>query len=185
MDVATTFGVPLTSIGDLDMLIKDIDAGKHEKLLSGMINDKRQAVMDALVAIIPMDTGINVNAIPCKISHVDEATIVYLVSIQPMANSYVGDAGVSILDPSKPKENFQFLPSENICDGVQFSIPRKIVETVSTQFDSTLYGYLIGKCVAFPVAEYYVCNNGGKFGLTKIMMNSKGFFFFKFRTTKG
>ncbi|GJV75158.1 hypothetical protein Tco_1506742 [Tanacetum coccineum] len=72
-----------------------------------------------------MDTGINVNAIPCKISHVDEATIVYLVSIQPMANSYVGDAGVSILDPSKPKENFQFLPSENICDGVQFSIPCK------------------------------------------------------------
>ncbi|GJT94634.1 zinc knuckle CX2CX4HX4C containing protein [Tanacetum coccineum] len=102
-----------------------------------------------------------------------------------MANSYVGVAGISTLDPSKPKENFRSLPSENLCDGVQFSIPCKVVETVSNLFDNTLYGYFIGKRVAFPIVEYYVHNNWGKFGSTRIMMNSKGFFFFKFKTTKG
>ncbi|GKD57721.1 hypothetical protein Tco_1291108 [Tanacetum coccineum] len=166
VDVAATFGVLLTTIGDLDVLIKDIEAGKHEKLLSGITNDKHMAVMDTLSAMcdlieaenthltsacptgsIPIDTTINADAIPYKVSHVDDSTIVHLVSIQPTANSYVGVAGVSTLDPSKPKEkfkgegskpeprklkaNFRLLFSENLCEGVNFSIPRKVVETGS------------------------------------------------------
>ncbi|GJY59676.1 hypothetical protein Tco_0459568 [Tanacetum coccineum] len=51
VDVATTFRVPLTIVGDLDVLTKDIQAGKHEKLLSRMTNEKRTTVMDALVAM--------------------------------------------------------------------------------------------------------------------------------------
>ncbi|GKA00223.1 hypothetical protein Tco_0672773, partial [Tanacetum coccineum] len=51
VDVATTFRVPLTTVGDLDVLIKDIEAGEHNELLYGMTNDKRMAVMDALGAI--------------------------------------------------------------------------------------------------------------------------------------
>ncbi|GJT06947.1 zinc knuckle CX2CX4HX4C containing protein [Tanacetum coccineum] len=35
------------------------------------------------------------------------------------------------------------------------------------------YGYFIGKRIAFPVMEYYVRNNWGKYGLTRLMMNSK------------
>nr|GEZ00120.1 zinc knuckle CX2CX4HX4C [Tanacetum cinerariifolium] len=38
---------------------------------------------------------------------------------------------------------------------------------------------------AFLVVEYYVRNNWGKYGLTRILMNSKGFFFFQFKTSKG
>nr|GEU33617.1 zinc knuckle CX2CX4HX4C [Tanacetum cinerariifolium] len=49
VDVAATFRVPLTTLGDLDVLTKDIKAGKHEELLSWMTNDKHLAVMDALV----------------------------------------------------------------------------------------------------------------------------------------
>ncbi|GJX34393.1 hypothetical protein Tco_0245950 [Tanacetum coccineum] len=33
IDVAATFGVPLTTVGDLQKLINDIDAGKHNELL--------------------------------------------------------------------------------------------------------------------------------------------------------
>ncbi|GKB79187.1 hypothetical protein Tco_0946082 [Tanacetum coccineum] len=40
--------VSLTTVGDLEVLIKDIDAGKHKELLSGMTNDKRRVVIDAL-----------------------------------------------------------------------------------------------------------------------------------------
>ncbi|GJS64706.1 zinc knuckle CX2CX4HX4C containing protein [Tanacetum coccineum] len=43
-----------------------------------------------------------------------------------------------------------------------------------------------GSCkVAFPVVENYVYNAWGKFGIQKIMMNAKGFYFFKFSSKKG
>ncbi|GJS23712.1 uncharacterized protein Tco_0452344, partial [Tanacetum coccineum] len=39
--------------------------------------------------------------------------------------------------------------------------------------------------MAFPVVEYYVKNNWNKYGLKRIMMNVKGFFFFQFNTRDG
>ncbi|GKD77948.1 hypothetical protein Tco_1340569, partial [Tanacetum coccineum] len=41
IDIAATFGVPLTTVGDLHKFINDIDAGKHDELLSGLTNDDR------------------------------------------------------------------------------------------------------------------------------------------------
>nr|GEY86717.1 hypothetical protein [Tanacetum cinerariifolium] len=38
VDVAATFGVLLTTLGDLDVSTKDIEAGKHKELLYGMTN---------------------------------------------------------------------------------------------------------------------------------------------------
>ncbi|GJW97882.1 zinc knuckle CX2CX4HX4C containing protein, partial [Tanacetum coccineum] len=61
----------------------------------------------------------------------------------------------------------------------------RVVENVSTRFEHTLYGYFIGKRMAFLVVEYYVRNNWAKHGLKRIMMNSKGFFFFKFDSRAG
>ncbi|GKC41161.1 zinc knuckle CX2CX4HX4C containing protein [Tanacetum coccineum] len=213
VDVVATFGVPLTTVGNLDVLTKDIEAGKHEELLYGMTNNMRKAVMDALVAMCDsiQAENTNVDAIPCKVSHVDDLTIVdalvaenlnvdeslivQSVSIQNKPSSYIAAAGGSRpkpstlggskLDPSISKANFRLLFSENLCEGVNVSIPRKVVETVSTQFANTLYFYFIGKCIAFPVVEYYVRNKWGKYGLTRIMMNFEGFFFFQFKTLKG
>ncbi|GKA78402.1 hypothetical protein Tco_0784939, partial [Tanacetum coccineum] len=54
--------IPLMTVGDLDVLIRDIEAGKHEELLSGMTNDKRMAVMDTLSAmcdLIKADNSLN------------------------------------------------------------------------------------------------------------------------------
>nr|GEV00535.1 hypothetical protein [Tanacetum cinerariifolium] len=48
IDVAATFEVPLTTVGDLHKLINDIEAGKHDELLSGMTNDDRMETMDAI-----------------------------------------------------------------------------------------------------------------------------------------
>ncbi|GKC50412.1 zinc knuckle CX2CX4HX4C containing protein [Tanacetum coccineum] len=117
--------------------------------------------------------------------HVDESPIVQSVIVQDMPNYYVGTTGGLKPVPSKSKANFRSLFLENLCECANFSIPRKVVETVSTRFANTLYGYFIGKRMAFPVVEYYVRNNWGKYGLTRIMMNSKGFFFFQFKTSKG
>ncbi|PWA88228.1 F-box domain-containing protein/FBD domain-containing protein [Artemisia annua] len=75
--------------------------------------------------------------------------------------------------------------TDSVCEGVNVPIPRSVVEKVSARLEHTLYGYFIGNRMAFPVVEYYVKNNWAKYGLKKIMMNEKGFFFFKFDTQSG
>ncbi|GJT32952.1 hypothetical protein Tco_0923371 [Tanacetum coccineum] len=51
IDVPATFGVSLSTVGDLHRLINDIEAGKHDKLLSRMTNDDRMETLDALGSI--------------------------------------------------------------------------------------------------------------------------------------
>ncbi|GJZ17709.1 zinc knuckle CX2CX4HX4C containing protein [Tanacetum coccineum] len=155
--VAATFGVPLTTVGDLHMLINDIETGKHDELLSEMTNDDRMETLDALVKA-PND---------------------------PNADDNMPAAGASAKDQPKVKFNFRPLVADPIFDGVNISIPCKVVEKVSTRFEHTLYGYFIGKRMAFPIVEYYARNNWAKHGLKMIMMNNKGFFFFKFDSHAG
>ncbi|GJU93587.1 zinc knuckle CX2CX4HX4C containing protein [Tanacetum coccineum] len=107
------------------------------------------SIWNTLVAETPIET--NANPMPSKVS---ADPIVQSVSIKK-PSSYVGAAVGSEPETSKSKANFRSLFSENVCEGAKFSIPRKVVETVSTRFDHTLYGYLIGKHIAFPVMEYY------------------------------
>ncbi|GJZ67868.1 zinc knuckle CX2CX4HX4C containing protein, partial [Tanacetum coccineum] len=190
-----TFGVPLSNVGDLYKLINDIEVGKHDELLSRMTNDDRMETMDALGTIrnsIQADNN-NADVIPCKVLHVDnsinlnvdESTIpndpiVQSVDINTKLTSYSGVAGASGKDQPKVNSNFRTLVADPIFHGVNISIPRKVVKKVSTRFEHTLYGYFIGKRMAFLVVEYYARNNWAKHGLKRIMMNSKGFIFFKF-----
>ncbi|GJR35670.1 zinc knuckle CX2CX4HX4C containing protein [Tanacetum coccineum] len=143
IDVAATFGVPLTTVGDLQKLINDIDAGKHDELLSELLNGR--IVWKLLQAFSCGEEVQRTN------------------QFNPLFVPYA--------DP--------------VFYGVNISIPRKVVEKVSTRFEHTLYGYFIGKRMAFPVVEYYARNNWAKHGLKRIMMNSKGFFFFKFDSRAG
>ncbi|GKD37247.1 zinc knuckle CX2CX4HX4C containing protein [Tanacetum coccineum] len=86
IDVAATFGVPLTTVGDLHMLIKGIEAGKHDELLSAMTNDERMEIMDAL------DDSTIVDAHVAENLNVNESTM-------PMADPVF--AGVNISIPRK------------------------------------------------------------------------------------
>ncbi|GJR71526.1 zinc knuckle CX2CX4HX4C containing protein [Tanacetum coccineum] len=173
VDVAATFGVPLTTVGDLHLLIKSIEAGKHDELLSGMTNDERFRLVDDL-------TNLNIDE-----STMPNDPIVQSVDINTKSTSYAGAAGASAKDQPKVNSNFRHLVADPVFDGVNISIPRKVVEKVSTRFEHTLYGYFIGKRMAFPVVEYYARNNWAKHGLKRIMMNNKGFFFFKFDSRAG
>ncbi|GKB13762.1 zinc knuckle CX2CX4HX4C containing protein, partial [Tanacetum coccineum] len=114
-----------------------------------------------------------------------DSPIVQYVFLNSKPHSYARAAGASSSTLNKVNANFHSLVSKNLCDGVKLTIPMKVVEAASTRFENTFYGYFIGKRVAFLVVEYYVRNNWGKYGLTRIMINSKGFFFFKFDTSKG
>ncbi|GKA76899.1 hypothetical protein Tco_0783360 [Tanacetum coccineum] len=75
IDVAATFGVPLTTVGDLQKLINDIDAGKHDELLSELTNEDRMETLEALGSIcnsIKVDRN-NADVIPCKVSYADDS----------------------------------------------------------------------------------------------------------------
>ncbi|GKG05376.1 hypothetical protein Tco_0325462, partial [Tanacetum coccineum] len=64
VDVAAIFGVSLTTVGDLEVLIKDIDVGKHEELLYRMTNDKRKVVIDALGAMCDLIEALTASKLP-------------------------------------------------------------------------------------------------------------------------
>ncbi|GJS45975.1 zinc knuckle CX2CX4HX4C containing protein [Tanacetum coccineum] len=206
--VAATFRVPLTTVGDLHMLINDIEAGKHDELLSEMTNDDRMETLDALGTIcnsIQADRNVILNKsdsmpkgvplvkapndpnaddnMPGMVSPSDP--IAQSVEINTKSTSYAGAAVASAKDQPKVNYNFRPLVVGPVFDGVNISIPRKVVENVSIRFEHTLYGYFIRKRMAFPVVKYYARNNWAKHGLKRIMMNNKGFFFFKFDSRAG
>ncbi|XP_035838846.1 uncharacterized protein LOC118486474 [Helianthus annuus] len=79
-------------------------------------------------------------------------------------------------------------PSSNATETVQDAdvlIPREVNKKVQEKFENVLYGYFLGNRLPFPVVEYYAKNVWSKHGFAKIMMNSEGFFFFKFNSKEG
>nr|GFA01460.1 uncharacterized protein [Tanacetum cinerariifolium] len=147
IDVAATFGVPLSTIGDLQKLINDIEAGKHDELLSGMTNDDHMKTLDALGSICNsiQTNRNNAYVIPCKVSHeddsinlnVDESTIpsdpiVKSMGINTKSTSYAGDASASAKEQRKVNSNFRTLVADLIFDGVNVFILCKVVRKVMT-----------------------------------------------------
>ncbi|GJS25996.1 zinc knuckle CX2CX4HX4C containing protein [Tanacetum coccineum] len=192
--------VPLTTIGDLHMLINDIEAGKHDELLSGMTNNDRMETIDALGTICNSIQADNTNTdvTSCKVLHVDDSInlnvdeftmpsepIVQSMDINTKSTFNAGATGARTKDQPKVNSNFRPLVVDPVFYGVNISIPHKVVKKVSTCFKHTLYGYFIGKRMVFLVVEYYARNNWAKHGLKRVMMNSKGFFFFKFDSRVG
>ncbi|GJT62467.1 zinc knuckle CX2CX4HX4C containing protein [Tanacetum coccineum] len=153
------FGISLKTYKDFEEFINNIELGKSEVWLE-LSEEQRQEIS-------PSDP------------------IVQSADINTKSTSYAGAAGAVTKDQPKVTSNFRPLVADPVFNGVNISIPRKVVQKVSTRFEHTLYGYFIGKRLAFPVVEYYARNNWGKHGLKRIMMNNKGFFFFKFDSRAG
>nr|GEV26842.1 hypothetical protein [Tanacetum cinerariifolium] len=71
--------------------------------------------------------------------------------------------------------------STEVVEGAAVAIPIAAVEEVKSHFANTLYGYCIGKRLAFPLVENYVKNTWTKYGLQRIQMHEE-FFLFQFET---
>nr|GEY88322.1 zinc knuckle CX2CX4HX4C [Tanacetum cinerariifolium] len=91
-------------------LINDIEAGKHDELLSGMTNDDRMETIDALV-ILSFSLW---TSIPSQ---------------HPML-----EPGASAKDQPKVNSNFCTLVADPVFDGVNISIPRKVVKKGKSSF---------------------------------------------------
>ncbi|GKF22347.1 hypothetical protein Tco_0074669, partial [Tanacetum coccineum] len=174
---------PLNYLKEIDDFIKDLEVGKHDLWLK-LTKDARSRITDIISN--RWDTLVNMqksapivnDSLSGKVSPSDP--IAQAVDMNTKSTSYVGAAGASAKDQPKLNFNFRPLVVGPVFDDVNISIPRKVVEKVSTHFEHTLYGYFIGKRMGFPVVEYYAKNNWAKHELKRIMMNTKGFFFFKF-----
>ncbi|GJY36059.1 putative reverse transcriptase domain-containing protein [Tanacetum coccineum] len=132
--------------------------------------------------VVPVPTGWTSYDQPSTMEPNSETPIVKSVDINAKPTFYAGATSACTKDQTKVEANFRSLVADKVFDGVNIFIPRKVVEKVSVRFEYTLYGYFIGKRMAFPVVEYYTKNNWAKHCLKRIMMNAKGFFFFKFDT---
>ncbi|XP_035835827.1 uncharacterized protein LOC110888162 [Helianthus annuus] len=77
------------------------------------------------------------------------------------------------------------MESSEVVDGADVVIPLTSVKQVIDRYANTLYGYFLGKRLAFPVVDFFAKNNWVKYGLSRLMMNANGFFFFKFKTKEG
>ncbi|GJU02689.1 hypothetical protein Tco_1113027, partial [Tanacetum coccineum] len=123
------------SLADLQKLINDIDAGKHDELLSELTNEDRMETLEALGSICN-----NADVILCKVWYaddsinlnVDESTIPSDPIVQSVdinkSTSYVGVAGESVKDQSNVNSNFRTLLADPVFNGVNIYIPRKVVE---------------------------------------------------------
>nr|GEW70989.1 zinc knuckle CX2CX4HX4C [Tanacetum cinerariifolium] len=107
-------GVPLNTLGDIDNLTKDIKLGKLE-VWSDLPSEKRTEVMETIWAMV-------------KGSASPSDPIVQYVDINTKSTSYAGVAGASAKDQPKVNSNFRpFVADPNI-DGVNISVPRKVVK---------------------------------------------------------
>ncbi|GJV36669.1 hypothetical protein Tco_1409146 [Tanacetum coccineum] len=85
----------------------------------------------------------------------------------------------------QPKVNFRKMDVTSSTNGeYEAMIPVSSVMKVNERLSNSIFGYFIGKRIAFPVVKNYVFNAWGKFGIQKVMMNAKGFYFFKFSAKK-
>ncbi|XP_021971338.1 uncharacterized protein LOC110866498 [Helianthus annuus] len=85
----------------------------------------------------------------------------------------------------KREVNFRLMKPTESRDDADVVIPREVVQKVQNKFDNVLYGYFLGNRLPFPVVEYYAKNVWAKYGFSKLMMNTSGFFFFKFDSKEG
>nr|GEX40671.1 hypothetical protein [Tanacetum cinerariifolium] len=98
--------------------------------------------------------------------------IVQSVDIDPTPTSYARAAGASTIGQAKVHSNFRTLVAEPICDGVNISIPRKIVEKGGISLIATF----IGKHVMLDSYTSAMCNDSwgqGSFARCLIEVNSE------------
>ncbi|GJR74204.1 hypothetical protein Tco_0086569 [Tanacetum coccineum] len=95
-------------------------------------------------------------------------------------------ASLVTIEAVTSKVNFRSLDSNKPINAkTEVKILKASILDVHSRFGFRLYSYFVGKIVAFPVVEYYTKNAWKKFGLDSVIMNSKGFFFFKFASIEG
>nr|GEX43737.1 hypothetical protein [Tanacetum cinerariifolium] len=76
------------------------------------------------------------------------------------------------------------LRNDECVEGTAVTIPLAAIEEVTSRFENTLYGYFVGKRLAYQVVENNVKNVWSKYGLKRIQLHGE-FFLFQFENKEG
>nr|GEX52239.1 hypothetical protein [Tanacetum cinerariifolium] len=92
----------------------------------------------------------------------------------------------SVINEKTPRKVIKIreLRSQEVVNGAFVTLPFEAVEEVNARFSNTLYGYFIGKRLAYPLVENYVKNAWAKYGLRRVQLHEE-FFLFQFETKDG
>ncbi|XP_071727851.1 uncharacterized protein [Rutidosis leptorrhynchoides] len=113
----------------------------------------------------------------------NEQTNIESVRVPPETSYLSATMGIPA---GQKRVNFRLM--ENITpttEEVDVELPLSSVIEAVDRYSNMLYGYFVGKRLAYPVVKHYVMSVWKKYGIEKTMMNSKGFYFFKFSTAQG
>src|SRR5581483_4980112 len=64
-------------------------------------------------------------------------------------------------------------------------IPDELIQKQAGEWALTLAGYFVGKRPAFPFVQYHARRLWKKYGLSDVLLNNHGYFFFKFNSDMG
>nr|GEX46643.1 hypothetical protein [Tanacetum cinerariifolium] len=92
----------------------------------------------------------------------------------------------SVIKEKTPRKVIKIrkLRSQEVVNGASVTLPFEAMEEVNARFSNTLYGYFIGKRLAYPLVENYVKNAWAKYGLRRVQLHEE-FFLFQFETKDG
>nr|GEW64091.1 ribonuclease H-like domain-containing protein [Tanacetum cinerariifolium] len=109
-----------------------------------------QATTGSLQPTSPNAIGFNLNAGDCddvlhRLNKDERKAAMHAIFalFEKFLAARSGAVGATSSKSKKVKADFHSLVYENVCDGVDLTIPRKVLETISTYFENTLYGYFI------------------------------------------
>ncbi|GKC09958.1 zinc knuckle CX2CX4HX4C containing protein, partial [Tanacetum coccineum] len=147
----------------------------------GMIDDLGEEDIDSLL-----------NSFNATIKNIEEGILhnsdLKMVHESTKATKIVSFSNVLMAEKtqSQPKVNFRKMNVTSLLNAdYEAMIHVLSVLEVNKRLSNSIYGYFIGKRIMFPMVENYVFNAWGKYGIQKIIMNAKGFYFFKFSSKKG
>ncbi|GJT44291.1 hypothetical protein Tco_0953006 [Tanacetum coccineum] len=200
--VAAFFRVPLKIQVDYENFAKGIERGTYDFWLK-LTRKQRKAILktahdgwNALLELESAGLGISVITVPSVVSpyepivktidtHENSDPIVQSVDINNMPTSYARAAGANNKDQPKVMSNFCHLVAYHVFNGVDISIPYKVVEKVKLHdvplkvFEEdgiSLIASFIGKLVMLDSYTSSMCNDSwgrSSFAWCLIEINSK------------
>nr|GEV20112.1 hypothetical protein [Tanacetum cinerariifolium] len=170
-----------SSVSDLTAEIKSIDG----KIKVANISDMETAVPMANIYTSHVSTVSNMD-----VHSVHQNEMMYevvselnlgVIHLAIKEGAVVGPS-INMVNEPRSHTDHAHITEQNTTSTV--SLPKDAVDEIRARFVNTLYGYSVGKRLAFPMVENYVKHAWAKFGSKRVMLNH-GFFLFQFDSSTG
>ncbi|KAJ9552278.1 hypothetical protein OSB04_016323 [Centaurea solstitialis] len=126
--------------------------------------------------------GVDGNSLPNAGNFVDENDRVH---VHVEANEKIDHKPVSFADLLNKGKLTYYPPVVSELGTRRAIIPDELVHRQASEWALTLAGYFIGKRPAFPFVQFHARRIWKQYGLSEVILNDQGHFFFKFNSEQG